>query len=59
MFETLDDSSIKNTGIGLATVKSIINRLGGEIQLNSRSNGEEGVCFEFYLPKANIHNVTN
>ena len=59
MFETLDDSSIKNTGIGLATVKSIINRFGGEIHLNKRSNGEEGVCFKFSLPKTNIHDMNN
>jgi hypothetical protein len=55
MFETLDDSNIKNTGIGLATVKSIVNRLGGEIHLKKRKNEEEGVCFKFSLPIANIN----
>jgi hypothetical protein len=55
MFETLDDSSIKNTGIGLATIKSIINRFGGEIRLGKRNDGEEGVCFTFTVPTVNIH----
>lgn len=52
MFETLDDNSFKNTGIGLATIKSIINRFGGEINLRKRENGKRGVCFEFEIPKS-------
>ncbi len=51
MFETLDDNSFKNTGIGLATIKSIIHRFGGDIELKKRKNGEKGVCFEFTIPK--------
>lgn len=51
MFETLDDDNFKNTGIGLATVKSIINRFGGEISLQKRTNNNRGVCFEFTIPK--------
>lgn len=31
MFETLEDDNNENTGIGLATVKSIIKRFGAQI----------------------------
>lgn len=48
MFETLEDSNNQNTGIGLATVKSIIKRLGGEIHLENKKDGKKGVCFRFY-----------
>ena len=54
MFETLENSNNENTGIGLATVKSIIERLGGKISLNSREDGKEGVCFHFYISKKEI-----
>ena len=48
MFETLEDSNNQNTGIGLATVKAIIKRLGGEIHLENKKDGKKGVCFRFY-----------
>ena len=48
MFETLEDSNNQNTGIGLATVKSIIKRLGGEIHLENKKDGKKGVCFRFH-----------
>ncbi|MDG1398596.1 MAG: GAF domain-containing sensor histidine kinase [Polaribacter sp.] len=48
MFETLEDSNNQNTGIGLATVKSIIKRLGGEIHLENKKDGKKGICFRFY-----------
>lgn len=54
MFETLENSNNENTGIGLATVKSIIERLGGKISLNEREDGKEGVCFHFYISKKEI-----
>lgn len=54
MFETLENSNNENTGIGLATVKSIIERLGGKISLNDREDGKEGVCFHFYISKKEI-----
>lgn len=47
MFETLDNSNNENTGIGLATVKSIIKRLGGKIYIENRNDGKKGVCFHF------------
>jgi len=54
MFETLENSNNENTGIGLATVKSIIERLGGKISLKNREDGKEGVCFHFYISKKDI-----
>ena len=51
IFETLDNKDNNNTGIGLTTVKSIINRLGGTIKLKKRDDGEKGVCFCFHLSK--------
>lgn len=48
MFETLQNSNGENTGIGLATVKSIIKRLGGKIYLTNREDKQKGVCFHFY-----------
>ncbi len=51
MFETLNNDSNDNTGVGLATVKSIITRLGGEIYLQQREDGKSGVCFCFHFSK--------
>lgn len=51
LFETLNASHSKNSGIGLATIKAIIARLGGTIYLKDRPNKESGVCFYFELPR--------
>jgi len=51
MFETLDNTGNNNTGIGLTTVKSIIKRLGGKIELKHREEYKKGVCFHFNLSK--------
>jgi len=48
LFERLD-SNTQGTGIGLAIVKRIIERLGGEIWVKSDGIGT-GSCFEFSLP---------
>tara|TARA_B100000795_G_C22804941_1_gene444239 strand:- start:4338 stop:5549 length:1212 start_codon:yes stop_codon:yes gene_type:complete len=53
MFETLESTDNNNTGIGLTTVKSIINRLGGKIHLDKREDNKKGVCFYFYISKRN------
>lgn len=55
MFETLEEASFKNTGIGLATVKSIVTRLGGKISLKERNDEIEGACFEFTIRKSNFY----
>lgn len=47
MFETLENTHNQNTGIGLATVKAIVERLGGEITIENRKDEREGVCFKF------------
>lgn len=54
MFETLHKSGPKDTGIGLATSKSIVERLGGVITLGNRPNGQKGVYFHFTLLKENL-----
>lgn len=51
IFETLGDANNDNTGIGLATVKAIVKRLGGKISLKKREDGKKGVCFYFYINK--------
>jgi signal transduction histidine kinase len=53
MFETLNNTGNNNTGIGLTTVKAIIDRLGGKIHLNKRDDNKKGVCFYFYISKRN------
>lgn len=50
MLETLSNTN-DNTGIGLATVKSTIERLGGSIYLSDRPDNEKGVCFNFSIQK--------
>ena len=53
LFETLgaSDGSNNNTGIGLATIKAIIKRLGGKIYLQQRPDHKKGVSFCFYIAK--------
>ena len=55
MFETLDTTNFKNNGIGLATVKSIITRLGGNITVKKRDDNKKGACFEFRVQKSNFY----
>ncbi|TXD52852.1 GAF domain-containing sensor histidine kinase [Polaribacter sp. IC063] len=49
MFETLENSNNENTGIGLATVESIIKRLGGTIYVKDREDRKKGVSFHFSI----------
>jgi signal transduction histidine kinase len=49
MFETLEGSNNENTGIGLATIESILKRLGGEIYLKNRDDGKKGASFHFSI----------
>ena len=49
IFETLENDNYQSTGIGLATVNSIVSRLGGDISLTDRPDGEKGVCFVFTI----------
>ncbi len=57
MFETVNkvgEANFKNSGIGLATIKSIITRLNGTISLREKKNKEEGIRIEFMIPKSNL-----
>lgn len=51
LFETVNSNSSKNSGIGLATIKAIVDRMGGTIFLQNRENNQKGVSFCFVLPK--------
>jgi signal transduction histidine kinase len=42
----------KGTGLGLATVRSIVTKLGGEIEVGGSSG--KGTCFSIYVPSANL-----
>ncbi|MFC4722543.1 ATP-binding protein [Geojedonia litorea] len=57
MFETLNDYNSLNTGIGLATVKSIVDRIGGSISISHRSENKSGVLFQLRLPKIIAGNI--
>ena len=54
MFETLHKNSNNNTGVGLSTVKSNIERLGGSIALSNKIDNKKGVCFKFNIQKKDI-----
>lgn len=57
MFETLENTGNENTGIGLATVKSIVERLGGTIYLKSREDGLKGVAFHFNIAMKDLSTI--
>ena len=40
----------KGTGIGLWVVKGIVERLGGQISVESSTTGDRGTCFAIVLP---------
>ena len=48
IFNPLYTTKNKNTGIGLAIVKRVIDKQGGEIKVNSKADA--GTAFELYLP---------
>lgn len=51
MFETIRRGKVTDTGLGLATVKAIVEKLGGKIQLRHRSDHRPGICFDISLAK--------
>ena len=51
LFETVSSKYGKNAGIGLSTIKAIVDRVGGAIYLKRREENKKGACFCFVLPK--------
>ncbi|MEN2399324.1 GAF domain-containing sensor histidine kinase [Flavobacterium sp. MC2016-06] len=51
LFETVSPKYTKNSGIGLSTIKAVVERLGGAIYLKNRENNKKGACFCFVLPR--------
>nr|WP_315251015.1 GAF domain-containing sensor histidine kinase [uncultured Flavobacterium sp.] len=51
LFETVSSKYGKNAGIGLSTIKAIVDRVGGVIYLKNREDNKKGACFCFVLPK--------
>lgn len=51
LFETVNSKYGKNAGIGLSTIKAIVDRVVGTIYLKNREDNRKGVCFCFVLPK--------
>jgi K+-sensing histidine kinase KdpD len=55
LFQINEKSNPKNHGIGLATIKAIIDRCGGKLSLSKRAQNKSGVLFQFSLLKENIN----
>ncbi|PWJ87422.1 histidine kinase/DNA gyrase B/HSP90-like ATPase, partial [Flavobacterium araucananum] len=51
LFETVNSKYDKNAGIGLSTIKAIVDRVVGTIYLKNREDNKKGACFCFVLPK--------
>ena len=51
LFETIGEKNQNSTGIGLTTVKAIIDRMHGKIHIKDRKNGLSGICIEIILRK--------
>lgn len=52
LFETLGEN-VDSTGIGLATSKSIMDRINGTIHIKDKPDHSNGVRFEILIPKEN------
>jgi signal transduction histidine kinase len=54
-FKRLEERHVQGHGLGLAIVRNIVERLGGEAGVESSGVRGEGCCFYFTLPRA--HNM--
>ena len=50
LFENLGNKSQDSTGVGLATIKYLLERLNGEITIRDKPNNEKGALFQIKLP---------
>ena len=53
-FERLEQTRAKGYGLGLSIVQRIMERLGGEVGVESDGVRDRGSCFWFELPKADL-----
>jgi two-component system, NtrC family, sensor kinase len=44
----------KGTGIGLWVTKSIVEKVGGRIEVTSSTTGKKGTCFSIFLPAPRV-----
>ncbi|SIQ81668.1 sensor histidine kinase [Maribacter ulvicola] len=51
LFEKLSIEGATDTGIGLTTIKELLEKLGGTITIGKRDDDKEGVLFNFTLSK--------
>lgn len=51
LFENLGSQNEDSTGIGLATLKSVLERLKGDIFIAEKNNNQKGVKFDITIPK--------
>ncbi|MGO4920417.1 sensor histidine kinase [Maribacter spongiicola] len=51
LFEKLGTENTNDTGIGLSTIKALIDKLGGTISIGKRKDDKKGVYFNFTLSK--------
>jgi signal transduction histidine kinase len=48
--ERLGRKTVEGHGLGLSIVKSIVEKLGGQVGIEDRADGASGACFTFTLP---------
>jgi signal transduction histidine kinase len=49
-FERLGKRTTEGHGLGLSIIKTIVEKLGGEVGVDDRPDGQPGSCFSFTLP---------